>query len=138
MSVGWEIFISSGADAEIRSRARVVELCFIDQIRCVILYQSLPMPDWVYLVLLGPAWICLDLLRINLNSLCKYAGFSNVTVALPLSTLEKLDCGSIMPKSQYLTVVNMLITGFSLLIIRFSLLINGYEGLLSTPDFRMR
>ena len=61
----------------------------------------------------------------------RYARFSNVMVALPLSTVEMFECGIIMPKLQYLTVVNLIIIGFMLLII-------GDEELLSTLDFRMR
>ena len=106
MYVGWEKFISSGADDAIRARARAAELRFLDLIRSVILYQSLPMS----------AWVCLGLLRRNLNRLCKYqyAGFSNVVVALPLSTVEMFECDSIMPKPLYLTIVNMKMIGFSL------------------------
>ena len=98
MSVGWENFISSSAYAAIRARDRAAELRFLDLIRSVILPQSLTMYGWV----------CLVLLRKNLNSLCKYqyAGFSNMMVALPLSTAEMFECGSIMPISIYLTVVN--------------------------------
>ena len=53
MSVGAGKFISSGADAEIRSKSRVVELRFFNRIRPVILSQSILISAWVCLGLLG-------------------------------------------------------------------------------------
>ena len=68
MSVGGDTFIRSGADAAIRVISRAVELRFLEQIRRVVLSQSLFMSVWVCLGLLGSDWVCLGVIQIVYTS----------------------------------------------------------------------